>query len=227
MLAFACFGLSGCVDGPLFGLKRMNPYFQSQWKEDRERGVVYRQRQQEMDEVRKQLPNMEREEQARWSSVVSKVYDEDTSPEMRRSAVLTLQKSPHPDAEAALIRACSDKNDKVRQTACKALAGRNSPAASQKLAAIAQTDKNMSVRYAALQSLGTFDSQEARMVLRNSLDEKTPGLQYHATLALKTMTGQDYGGDVESWKKFMDGQPTEESTASLAELQGEANGIQR
>jgi HEAT repeats/PBS lyase HEAT-like repeat len=224
---FALFGSVGCVDGPLFALKRMNPYYQSKWREDSKRGVVFAERRDEMKRVREQIATMSADEQARWSKVVAKVYDEDTSPELRRDAVLALGESPHPEAESALIRACSDKNDKVRIAACKAMAGRNSENAGKMLSTIAQTDKNMSVRLAAVRSLGTYETDDAKTLLRKALDEKSPAIQYEATVALKKMTGRDFNGDVESWKKFMDGQTIEEPTKTLAENISDTLGIRR
>jgi HEAT repeat protein len=209
--------LTGCVDGPLFALKRANPYFRAQWKEDAEKGIVFSQRQEEIRKVRDQIPSMADEEQRRWVAQLANVYDYETSPELKRDAVMALGATLHPDAEAPLIRACSDKNDKVRLAACKALAGRQTESASGMLATVAQMDKNMSVRSAAIRSLGTYQNAEAKSLLRKTLDEKSPLLQYEATVALKTMTGQDFGGDVPSWRQFMDGQPVEEPDKSIAE----------
>jgi HEAT repeat protein len=123
----------------------------------------------------------------------------------------------HPDAESPLMRACSDKNDKVRMAACKAMAGRKSTAASQMLASIAQSDKNMSVRSAAIRSLGTYQTDEARAILRKSLDEKSPVLQHESMIALKSMTGKDFGLDGPSWRKFLDGEAIEEPVTTLAD----------
>jgi hypothetical protein len=208
---------TGCVDGPLFALKKANPYYRSQWKEDSEKGIVFSERQAEVRLLRSQISGMTSDEQMLWVSKLAQVYDYETSPELRRDAVLALGATQHPDAEAPLIRACSDKNDKVRMAACKAMAGRDSAASSQMLASVAQSDKNMSVRLAAIRSLGTYQSDDAKAVLRKSLDEKSPALQYEATVALKEMTGRDFGGNVENWRQFMDGQTVEERTMTLAE----------
>jgi HEAT repeat protein len=205
----------------------MNPYYQSKWQEDSKRGAVFTERREEMKRVREQIATMSPDEQARWSKIVASVYEQDTSPELRRDAVLALAKSNHPDAETALIRACSDKNDKVRLEACKAMAGRNSETAAKMLSTIAQADKNMSIRAAAIRSLGTYESEEVKSLLRKALDEKSPAIQYSATVALKSMTGRDFAGDVESYKKYLDGQPVDEPAPSLAENIGRTLDIRR
>ena len=214
----------GCVDGPMFALKRANPYFRSQWKADAEKGIVFRERQEEIRLVRSQIDSMTSDEQAHWAVELAKVYDYETSPELRRDAVMALGNTMHPDAEAALIRACADKNDKVRMAACKSMSGRKSAAASQMLATVAQSDKNTSVRTAAIRSLGSFQTDDAKAILRKSLDDKSLAMQREATVALKTMTGKDFGGNVENWRKFLDGQPVEEPTATVAEWIGSAFG---
>ncbi len=207
----------GCVDGPLFALKRANPYFRAQWKEDAEKGIVFSKRQEEIRLVRSQISTMSEAEQVRWIGELAKVYDYETSPELKRDAVMALGATLHSDAEAPLIRACSDKNDKVRLAACKSMAGRQSTTVSQMLSTIAQSDKNMSVRSAAIRSLGTYQSDDAKSVLRKSLDEKSPLLQHEAMIALKTMTGKDFGLDAPNWRKFLDGEPVDEPEATLAE----------
>jgi hypothetical protein len=220
-------GITGCVDGPLFALKRMNPYYQSQWKEDEEKGAVFRQRQSEMRLIRSQIASMSPDEQERWSKIASEVFDQETSQELRREIVMAMEHSPHADAESVLIKACSDKNDKVRLAACKALANRSSETASKMLATVAQTDKTMSVRLAAIRALGTYRTDDAKSLLRRALDEKSPAIQYEATVALKTMTGRDFNGEVELWRQFLDGQPIEEPTTSFTEKIAETVGLKR
>ncbi len=207
----------GCVDGPLFALKQANPYYRAQWKEDQDKGIVFSKRQEEIRLVREQISTMPDDEQVKWIGELAKVYDFETSPELKRDAVMALGATPHADAEAPLMRACSDKNDKVRMAACKAMSGRNSTSASQMLASIAQSDKNISVRSAAIRALGTYQTGEARAILRKSLDEKSPVLQHESMIALKTMTGKDFGLDGPSWRKFLDGEAVEEPSPTLAD----------
>lgn len=198
------------MDGPMFAIKRANPYYRAQWKEDEEKGVVFRQREDEIRKLHSQFPSMDAEEQGQWVAELAKIYDFETSPALRFDSVTALGKSTHPDVDAVLVRACSDESTKVRIAACKSLAGRQSTTASQMLATVAQSDKDTSVRSAALRSLGTFQTDDAKSILRKSLDEKSPAIQFAATEALKTMTGKDLGGDVDIWRQFLDGQPIDE-----------------
>ncbi len=217
----ALFNVVGCSDGPMFAIKQANPYYRAQWNEDAKKGIVSSKRQEEIRLLRSQLPSMPTEEQARFTALLAKVCDLETSPVLRREAVMALGNTPSPEVEAVLIRACSDKNDKVRMAACKALAGQKSSAASQMLATVAQSDKNESVRHAAIRALGAFQTDDAKATLRRMLDEKSPGIQLAASDALKSMTGKEFGR-VDNWKNFIDGQPVEEPQTSVAERLGSA-----
>lgn len=217
----------GCQDGPMFTLKSANPYYRKQWDEDAKKGPVFYDRQEEIRLVRKQLPTMDAAEQERWTKIIADIYQYDKSPELRREAVLALGQSPTPLADETLVKACSDSIDKVRIAACSSLANRESTTAPQMLATLAQTDKNMSVRLAAIKSLGSYKSDDAKSILRKSLDEKSPALQYEATLALQDMTGKKYGGDVDAWRKFMDGESVPEPVPTIAETITSSIGIRR
>ena len=197
-------GLVGCIDGPLYGLKQANPYYRSQWKKDSEKGPTFHLRTEEMRLLKSQLATMPPEEQAQFTKTASEVYRYETSPEMRREAVMALANSPTLEAEATLIKACADRNEKVRIAACKALKNRNSDDAAKMLSTVAQTDQSMSVKLAAIESLGAYRNESAKTMLRQSLDEKSPAMQYQATVALREMTGRDFEGNVESWKQFLD-----------------------
>ncbi|MCY2976898.1 MAG: HEAT repeat domain-containing protein [Planctomycetota bacterium] len=203
---FALLGcaMTGCLDGPLYGLKRANPYYQSQWRKDTEKGPTFTQRTEEMRLLKSQLATMPPEEQAKFTKTASDVYRYETSPEMRREAVMALANSPTPEADATLMKACSDRSDKVRIAACKALKSRQSDDAAKMLSTVAQTDESMSVKLAAIESLGAYRNESAKTMLRQSLDEKSPAMQYQATVALREMTGRDFEGNVESWKQFLD-----------------------
>ena len=48
-VGITCLGITGCHDGPLYSLKRVNPYFLSEWKEDRAIGVTDYERRKELE----------------------------------------------------------------------------------------------------------------------------------------------------------------------------------
>jgi hypothetical protein len=209
---------AGCVDGPMFELKKLNPVIQSQWKKDRERGPVYSQRVGEMRLLQARLPSMPEAEQAKWTETLSSVAKTETSPELRREAVLALSKViANPTASSTVIKLAQDKSDKVRLEAAKALQNHVTPETTQTLLALASGDSDSSVRLVATEMLGKHRTDEVKQFLAKQLSDRSPAMQYNASLALKEFTGKDFKGDVELWKRFMNGEEVSPPVPTLAE----------
>ena len=213
-----CATFSGCTDGPFFEMKKLNPYIQSQWRKDREKTVVYSQRVNELRRLRSQIARMAPEEQAKWVTTLSKIAKEETSPELRRESVLVLQQvMDRGDAVAAVTPLVRDKNDKVRLTVAQALGTRSNPEAASALMAMATSDSSRVVQLAAIESLGKHPSNEVQQLLASKLEDRSPAMQYQASLALKKITGKDYGGDIDSWRRYLAGEDIPEPRPSLAD----------
>jgi len=219
LIAFClCASCGGCTDGPFFQLKKLNPYIQSQWRKDREKAVVYSQRVDEMRLLRRQISRMQPEEQSRWIAKLNEIVQKETSPELRREAVLVLQQvMDSQDAVAAVTPLIQDKNDKVRLTVAEALGSRPSPEAASALMTMAQSDRSRVVQLAATQSLGKHPSDEVRQFLASKLEDRSPAMQYQASLALKNMTGKNFGGDIDAWKRYLAGEDVPEPKPRLAD----------
>ncbi len=210
--------LPGCTDAPFFHMKKLNPYIQSQWRKDREKAVVYSQRVDELRLLRNQIASMDQAEQAQWIEQLSELLKSETSPEIRRETVLVLQKvMDRPEAVAAVTPLIQDKNDKVRLTVAQTLGTRSDPQAAAALMAMARSDSSRPVQLAATQSLGKHPSDEVRQFLASKLEDRSPAMQYQASLALKDLTGKDYGGDIDAWKRYLAGEEVPEPTPSLAD----------
>jgi HEAT repeat protein len=219
LLAFGFVAIvSGCTDGPFFQMKKLNPYIQSQWRKDREKTVVYSQRVEEMRLLRRQIANMPSEEQSRWIAKLKDILQTETSPELRRESVLVLQEvMDRQDAVAAVTPMTHDKNDKVRLTVAQTLGARPNPEAASALIAMATSDSSRVVQLAATESLGKHPSDEVRQFLASKLEDRSPAMQYQASLALKNITGKNYGGDIDAWKRYLAGEDIPEPKASLAD----------
>ena len=200
----------GCVDGPLYELKRLNPVVQKQWKQDRERGPVYSQRVDELRLVGRRLPKMQPDEQAKWINTISTVVETETSPDIRREAVLALAEvSQQPIAAETIMKLSKDKNDKVRLAVSQSLRKQLTPEATQTLLAMATSDKDESVRLSAVESLGPHKSDDVKQFLAKQLNDRSPAMQYSTSLALKEFTGKDFKGDVSLWKRHLNGENVE------------------
>ena len=113
---------TGCTDGPMFQLKKLNPYIQHQWKKDREKVVVFSERIEEIQLLRSQIASMPAPEQEQWVSELESMLKKETSPEIRRESIQVLEVVHHrPDAIAAIAPYSKDKNEKVRLAVVDAL----------------------------------------------------------------------------------------------------------
>jgi len=212
MIKKLCFSIalwtsaSGCVDGPFYAMKRANPYFQREFKKDRELGATFEDRLEHLDRLQAKLPTMDAAEQATWATQLEKIIRSDRSSEMRARAVTTIAQMPSEAAVRALNAASADDVEKVRLAACKAWKLRGDTAARDMLLSLAvKSSETTSVRQAALDGLSVFDHPDVRNQLTASLDDPSPAIQYQVAQTLKSMTGRDYGGDFESWKQYMAG----------------------
>lgn len=202
--------LAGCADGPFHGLYHLNPIVRNQWDQDRQLGPTFHDRREELQKLRGQLPGMNQEEQAKWYGMIEQLLERDPSPDIRREAVLCLRGIDHPEATRILNLASQDESDKVRLAVCDAYGDRLDAMALTKLGELAQQDENLSVRVAAIRQLGRSSSEESRKLLAQTLQDKSPSVQFESTLALQKNTGKALGSDVAVWKRFLDGEEVEE-----------------
>jgi len=228
-IAWACTFCVGCTDGPFFQLKKINPYIQRQWKKDREKTVVFSQRVEEMRLLRRQIRTMPEEDQAYWIGKLGEIVNTETSPELRREAVLTLAEvHQEPESVTILSQLSKDKNDKVRLAVVSALAGgkdANGKAgvgskdgvSTATLLAMASSDSNNNVRLSATRALGSHDTPQVREFLGKQLDDRNIAMRFQASQALEQMTGKRYGGDIDAWRGYLAGQDVPEPKATLAE----------
>ena len=209
---------SGCTDGPFYQMKKMNPYFQSQWKKDRALGPTFTDRLAELDLLKSQLSGMGNDEQLQWAERLSNIIQSDPSSEMRARAVATIAQLPAASAVTALNYASGDEVEKVRLAACHAWKQRGDNAAQDMLLSLAEKDESTSVRQAAIDGLSVFDGEEVKSTLTRLLSDRSPAVQFQVAQSLKVITGRDYGGDFDAWKQFMAGENIPEPPqASLTE----------
>lgn len=203
---------TGCMDGPFYAMKRMNPYFVSQWRADRELGATFTDRMDELRLLESQLASMAEAEQAEWATRLETLIREDASPEIRARATRSVAKLPQIAAERALNSASADDVEKVRLAACKAWAVRGGPAAQNMLQSLATADTSSSVRQSAVEAMSRFEDREVVRTLATLLDDPSPAVQQQVAASLATLTGEDYGGDFDSWKSYIAGLSLPSST---------------
>lgn len=215
-------GLSaGCSDGPLFALKKMNPYYRREWARDSAMGPTYYDRIAELRQLRSQIAAMPPQEQERWLELIAAIVQKDPSVEMRREAVLAAGEVRQPLAVEILQAASEDESNKVRMAVCIAAQKHAESDAMPMLQKLLRDEDTHGVKPQAVLALGKFDSPQSRTILAEVLQERSPSLQLAATQALTEATGQPYGGDVAKWKRYLAGDSVEPEPVSVAQRAAE------
>lgn len=217
LLPLLLFGGAGCLDGPLFALKKMNPYFRREWAKDVAIGPTYYERIEELRLLKAQLAGMPEEEQTKWLVHLDAIVKHDPSPEMRREAVLALGSVSSTQSATIIQYAANDSAAKVRMAVCQAIARQSEQIAYPVLQKMLKDEDEDGVRKEAVLALGNFNSTESRGMLTAVLQEKSPAMQFVATEALEKSTGMHYGGNVAKWKSYLAGETPEADTPSIAE----------
>ncbi len=228
LIPFTLPAIVGCVDGPLYELKKLNPIIQRQWKEDRDRGPVYSQRVDEMRLLASQFPTMEPNRRADEVNTLGTLVQTETSPEIRREAVIALSRVMSTlGATEAVMKLSQDKNEKVRLEVSKSLRNQVTPDTTQTLLAMAASDASENVRLSAIRSLGPHKSDDVKQFLAKQLNKSNPAFQESASVALREHTGKDFKGDVSMWKRYLNGENIEPPEPTLYEAMQSYNPFRR
>jgi hypothetical protein len=144
---------------------------------------------------------------------------------VRKAVVHAIAEFHTPIAQQVLEAGLADQHEMVRVACCqelgeRAVAGVQDPGGKSvaALAAALRADKDMDVRLAATEALGKIKTPEAIQAVAAALDDRDPALQYVGVQSMKSITGKDYGPDVQTWRQVAAGQNVPEPPApSVAE----------
>jgi hypothetical protein len=139
-------------------------------------------------------------------------------PLVRQAVVKAIAEFRTPMAQQVLEAGLQDEHTMVRVACCKALGRRADSESVQSLASTLRNDEDIDVRLAATEALGEIKSPESIQALATALDDRDPAMQYVGVQSMKSITGQDYGPDVQSWRQVAAGQsPPPVPAPSVAE----------
>lgn len=213
-----CIVITGCQDGPLYALKKANPYYaMHEWKLDEEIGVTDRQRMEQLDQLGQTIAQMPAERQQYWAQHLEQMLANDPSPEMRRMAVVAAGRIQNPSALALLEQGLDDESIKVRMQACSSLGTRSGDEAARLLASTIGTETSLDVRHSAMAALGQSKSPVAIDSLRVALSDRDPATRTLAVNSLRGATGKNYGDDPDVWIAALDGKPAAEAETRIAD----------
>jgi len=217
---FACLLLftAGCHDGPLYGLKVINPYYsRKQWKEDEKYGITDHQRRQEISKLVDSMPRLPKARQDYWLQNLGQIMEHDESAEMRRIAVMAAGQINDPAANAIVSKGLEDESRKVRMACCDTLGARKDTEATRMLAETAGSATDQDVRRAAFAALGKHKGPMAIDALKIALEDRDPATRGIAMKSLRSTTGKNYGTDPEVWVAALQGKEVPEQPVRLAE----------
>jgi len=209
---------SGCHDGPLYGLKVINPYYsQKQWKEDEKYGITDYKRRKELEKLVGTMPRLNKDRQAYWLQNLDQIMEHDESPEMRRLAVMAAGQLNDAMADNIVREGLTDESTKVRMACCETLASRNDAEATRMLAETAGSTTDQDVRKAAFAALGKHKGPVATDALKIALEDRDPATRGIAMRSLRRTTGKNFGDDPEVWIAALEGKAVEQQPVRFAE----------
>jgi len=157
------------------------------------------------------------EEQQRLADELGQSIRAEDDPLIRAEIVRALGNCSGPKADALLRAATEDPSRDVRMAACRAWGERGGVDAAAVLSQVLAGD-DADVRLAAIEALGQCRDPAAVAALGPALEDRDPAMQYRAVLALKDLTGEDFGNDVNRWRQYVQGEvPAETPPGSVAE----------
>jgi HEAT repeat protein len=209
---------TGCHDGPLYGLKVVNPYYSmKQWKADEALGTTDHVRRAELTKLVRVMPTLPPDRQAYWAEHLRQVMEHDPSPEMRRLAIMACGSTRLPQSKQLLVEGIKDESLKVRLTTCEVLGRRDDPESLRLLADTAGSTTDLDVRNAAFAALGNHRGPIATEALRMALEDRDPATRSLAVDSLRRCTGKNYGNDPDAWLAALSGQDVPEQPVQIAE----------
>ena len=66
-----------------------------------------------------------------------------------------------------------------------------------------KNDQDIDVRIHAVSALGDFTDQRVARILSTVLADPDPAIQMQAAEALGSVTGQNFGSDIQAWQKYI------------------------
>lgn len=198
-------GLAGCESLDLTDPGRLLP-FQKEPFTDRVPGVsTPRERLEALERLSERAGQATPEQQHRIAEGLAQAYHQEEDPMLRAEIVRTLAQYPTAITMQMLRQAVTDPEPEVRMAACEALGRLGGAEAVELLATLVQGDLDQDVRLAAVRALAETKAPQAKEALKYALRHGDPALQRRAMLALKELTGKDFGGNAKRWLEHLEG----------------------
>lgn len=157
-------------------------------------------------------------EQREITDQLARQIQVEPDPLVRQSVIRAIAEFRTPMAQQVLEAGLGDENKAVRIECCRELGKRAEVPSVGALATALRGDKDEDVKMAAAQALGKIKSPESLQALTAALDDRDPAMQYVGVQSMKSVTGKDYGPDVQAWRQVATGgTPPAPAAPSIAE----------
>ena len=141
-------------------------------------------------------------EQARICEQLAQQIRTEPDPIVRKTIQETLGDFDTPLAGAVILAGLNDDDREVRCTCCRLLGQRGDQNALAALGQLVQNDSDLDVRLAAVDALAAMKTPAAISSLAAALKDRDPAMQYAGVEAMKKVTGEELGNDVEAWRQY-------------------------
>ena len=199
----------GCKSRPMVNWNWVNDRAWSEWRDDDRYMTTWHEKEKYLESLREDAGSFPVEEQRKHASALSEQIQSEQVPVVRRELVRTLAYFHVVEAEAGLLDALDDSDPDIRIVACKAWGARPNAAAKTALLKTVRSDEDSDVQAAALRALGNFQGQEVFNELKTALESRDPAIQYAGIQGLRSLTGEDWGEDPETWIAGLEGKSPE------------------
>jgi HEAT repeat protein len=157
-------------------------------------------------------------EQREITDQLARQLQVEPDPLVRQAVIRSIAEYRTPIVQQVLEAGLSDQDEMVRVKCCQALGVRAEAVSIPALSNVLKEDQDHNVRIAAARALGEIKSPEAVQALTTALDDRDPAMQFVGVQSMKSVTGKDYGPDVEAWRQVAAGKtPEPPKTPSIAD----------
>lgn len=171
-----------------------------------------------VSEFAMQSTGVDSPEQRQITDQLARQIQLEPDPLVRRAVVKAVAPYRTPMAQQVLEAGLKDEDGAVRIACCEELGKRAEAVSVASLANALRTDENVDVRMAATEALGKIKSPESIKALAAALEDRDPAMQFVGVQAMKSVTGKDYGPNVQAWQQVAAGGPLPpEQPPTLAE----------
>lgn len=218
LFVFICLStllLTGCAEGVFWRAGHINPWARDQWAQEEKIADTLFSQKRKLQEITGKAINAPIEDQQRAALELKSATEPRNPLLLRLHAINLLGQLKCPASADALQILSKNGNADIRLATVKAWENMPADQAISALQNILGSDTNIDVRLAATRALSNFTGADAVSAISLALEDSDPALQLRAAESLATVTGEQYGNNVQAWQNYVSGLRTAEQGTSV------------